>query len=177
MTAATTVFGRLQKSFRDSIERSKTRKTQGLRETVDTEELTFATQMKLRACGKPDASKVLKEITKSPKRATKYRKAYSSSLQEKRGQLSPLQALSMFVEAGMNVELIYRFRVILEVISTGHKVDTLKFAAYAMDTAKLYVQLYSWHPMTPTMHKILIHGPTVIENALFTDWTTVRGSS
>ncbi|KAJ4438245.1 hypothetical protein ANN_14184 [Periplaneta americana] len=232
MTAATTVFGRPQKSFSDSSERSKTRKTQGLRETVDTEELTFATQMKLRACGKPDASKVLKEITKSPKRATKYRKAYSSSLQEKRGQLSPLQALSMFVEAvtpqkmatennndkeiykqrktdiqnqfknrmgiivdvpkpgfgnsndgntsrrffmdpalsaeitGMNVELIYRFRVILEVISSGHKVDTLKFAAYVMDTAKLYVQLYSWHPMTPTMHKILIHGPTVIENAL-----------
>lgn len=100
MTTATTVFGRPQKSFGDSSERSKRRKTQGLRETVDTEELTFATQMKLRACGKPDASKVLKEITKSPKRATKYRKAYSSSLQEKRGQLSPLQALSMFVEAG-----------------------------------------------------------------------------
>ncbi|XP_069685850.1 uncharacterized protein [Periplaneta americana] len=102
MTTATTVFGRPQKSFGDSSERSKRRKTQGLRETVDTEELTFATQMKLRACGKPDASKVLKEITKSPKRATKYRKAYSSSLQEKRGQLSPLQALSMFVEAGLS---------------------------------------------------------------------------
>ncbi|KAJ4452203.1 hypothetical protein ANN_03721 [Periplaneta americana] len=125
MTTATTVFGRPQKSFGDSSERSKRRKTQGLRETVDTEELTFATQMKLRACGKPDASKVLKEITKSPKRATKYRKAYSSSLQEKRGQLSPLQALSMFVEAAV-------------------------FMA----------------SNDPTMHKILIHGPTVIENAL-----------
>lgn len=47
-----------------------------------------------------------------------------------------------------------------------HKVDTQKFAAYAMETAKFYVQLYSWHPKTPAMHKILIHGPTVIENAL-----------
>lgn len=35
-----------------------------------------------------------------------------------------------------------------------------------MDTAKLYVQLYPWYPMTPTVHKILIHGATVIENAL-----------
>ncbi|KAJ4444718.1 hypothetical protein ANN_06515 [Periplaneta americana] len=156
MTTATTVFRRPQKSFGDSSERSKRRKTQGLRETVDTEELTFATQMKLRACGKPDASKVLKEITKSPKRATKYWKAYSSSLQEKKRAF--VASTSSFYVCGS--------RVILEVISSGHKVDTLKFAAYTMDTAKLYVQLYSWHPMTPTMHKILIHGPTVIENAL-----------
>lgn len=35
-----------------------------------------------------------------------------------------------------------------------------------METAKLYVQIYSWHPTTPTQHKILIHGATVIENAL-----------
>lgn len=35
-----------------------------------------------------------------------------------------------------------------------------------METAKLYIQLYPWHPMTPTMHKILIHSVTVIENAL-----------
>ena len=26
--------------------------------------------------------------------------------------------------------------------------------------------LYPWHPMTPTMHKILIHGAIVTENAL-----------
>ncbi|XP_076396765.1 uncharacterized protein LOC143265943 [Megachile rotundata] len=35
-----------------------------------------------------------------------------------------------------------------------------------MDTAKLYIRLYPWHPMTPTTHKILIHGPVIIQNAI-----------
>ncbi|KAJ4430054.1 hypothetical protein ANN_22262 [Periplaneta americana] len=108
MTAATTAFGRPQKSFSDSSERSKTRKTQGLRETVDTEELTFATQMKLRACGKPDASKVLKEITKSPKRATKYRKAYSSSLQEKEGSCHLYKLFLCLWKQSCNLDIINR---------------------------------------------------------------------
>lgn len=48
-------------------------------------------------------------------------------------------------------------------MASGHKIDTEKFATYAMDTAKLYVEQYPWHP---TMHKILIRGATVIENCL-----------
>ncbi|XP_036340440.1 uncharacterized protein LOC118749769 [Rhagoletis pomonella] len=31
---------------------------------------------------------------------------------------------------------------------------------------QLYVELYPWHPMTPTMHKILVHGALIIKNAL-----------
>lgn len=67
---------------------------------------------------------------------------------------------------GIDNNLIFRFKVILEAISSGHRIDTAKFAEYAMETAKLYVELYSWHPMTPTVHKILIHGATIIEHAL-----------
>lgn len=66
----------------------------------------------------------------------------------------------------IDFELIYRLKVILETISSGHKIDVQQFDDYAMATAKLYVDLYEWHPMTPTMHKILIHGAAVIENAL-----------
>lgn len=66
----------------------------------------------------------------------------------------------------VDFELIYRLKVILETISSGHKIDVQQFDEYAMATAKLYVDLYEWHPMTPTMHKILIHGAAVIENAL-----------
>lgn len=40
------------------------------------------------------------------------------------------------------------------------------FAKYTLDTAKLYVELYPWYPMTPTLHKILIHGPTIVQYAL-----------
>lgn len=67
---------------------------------------------------------------------------------------------------GIDFNLIYRFKVILEAISSGHEINIEKFTKYTADTAKLYVDLYSWCPMTPTMHKILIHGTTVIKHAL-----------
>ena len=67
---------------------------------------------------------------------------------------------------GIDKNLIDRFAIILEVISSGFKIDTSKFSIYCLDTAKLYVQLYPWYPMPPTVHKILIHGPTVIEHAI-----------
>lgn len=70
---------------------------------------------------------------------------------------------------GVNPGLIYRLKIILEVLTSGHNIDTEKFSVYARETAELYVELYSWHPMTPTLRKILIHGPEdpeVIETAL-----------
>lgn len=67
---------------------------------------------------------------------------------------------------GIDFDLIYRIKVILEVISSGYKVDPEKYDIYAKETARLYVNLYPWHPMTPTMHKILIHGSVIIKNAL-----------
>jgi hypothetical protein len=67
---------------------------------------------------------------------------------------------------GIDVNLIYLFSVILEVISSGHKINAEKYSKYATDTADMYVRLYPWYPMTPTMHKIFIYGATVIENAL-----------
>lgn len=42
---------------------------------------------------------------------------------------------------GVDSRLIYRFKVILEVISSGHKIDLKKFTVYTFDTAKLYVDL------------------------------------
>lgn len=67
---------------------------------------------------------------------------------------------------GINYDLIYRFKVILEAISSGRIIHSEKYDQYALDTARLYVDLYPWHPMTPTMHKILIHGAVIIKNAL-----------
>lgn len=43
---------------------------------------------------------------------------------------------------GIDYTLIYRFKVILETISSGHIIDAKKFETYAFDTATLYVQLY-----------------------------------
>ena len=38
---------------------------------------------------------------------------------------------------GIDVNLIYRFKVILEVISSGHKINTGKYSKYATDTAEI----------------------------------------
>lgn len=79
-----------------------------------------------------------------------------------------LKSIRVGCEGHLKYHLLsrYRLKVILEVISSGHKIDTLKFESFCLDTAKLYVELYFWHPMTHTLHKILLHGPIVIEKSL-----------
>ncbi|CAH0550888.1 unnamed protein product [Brassicogethes aeneus] len=67
---------------------------------------------------------------------------------------------------GINLDLIRRFKVILEVISSGYSIDAEKYDAYALETAKMYKDLYGWHPMSPTVHKVLIHGALIISNAI-----------
>ncbi|KAK5641968.1 hypothetical protein RI129_010515 [Pyrocoelia pectoralis] len=67
---------------------------------------------------------------------------------------------------GIDYELIYRLKVILEAISSGHKIDPSKYEKYATETARLYLNKYDWHPMTPTLHKVLLHGAVIIEKAL-----------
>lgn len=42
----------------------------------------------------------------------------------------------------VDVELIKRFKIILEVISSGHKISTEKLATFCNDTAQIYVALY-----------------------------------
>lgn len=51
-------------------------------------------------------------------------------------------------------------------ISSGHEIDHQKFDDYAQDLTKLYVELYGWHPMSPTVHKILMHGAQVISEMI-----------
>ncbi|KAK4877274.1 hypothetical protein RN001_009780 [Aquatica leii] len=67
---------------------------------------------------------------------------------------------------GISYDLIFRLKVILETISSGYSIDVQKYEDYALATARLYVELYPWHPMTPTLHKVLIHGAVIIKNAL-----------
>lgn len=51
-------------------------------------------------------------------------------------------------------------------MSSGHDVNVKKFKQYALETAKLFVDTYPWYPMLITVHKILIHGPQIIESDL-----------
>lgn len=67
---------------------------------------------------------------------------------------------------GLNFNIIFRFKIILEDISSGHNINIDKFKQYSSETAELYVKLYGWNPMAPTIHKILIHRPAIISHAL-----------
>lgn len=65
--------------------------------------LTNATQIKLGESGKRDASPFLKQIITTHKCATKYKKAFNPTKQQTSDfQLTPVQALSMFVEADLS---------------------------------------------------------------------------
>ena len=67
---------------------------------------------------------------------------------------------------GIDLDLIIRLRTILQAISSGESVDPQKFDQYAKETAKRYVSLYGWDNMPTTLHKLLIHGYQIINNAL-----------
>ena len=61
-------MGRKSKTFDESSERSKRRKSEDMRATHSTSELAHATEMKLRSSGASAAARVLKDITiNSPK--------------------------------------------------------------------------------------------------------------
>lgn len=64
---------------------------------------------------------------------------------------------------GIDERLIHRFRIILSVLASGRKINFQKFDCYAIRTAELYVELYPWYRMPPSVHKILIHGSQAIK--------------
>ncbi|XP_034192452.2 uncharacterized protein LOC117609839 [Osmia lignaria lignaria] len=70
--------GRPSSDFSTSSERTKRRRTEGIRSKTNVEELCYATQMNLRAAGQLDAAKVLQDMTVSPSKAQKYRKCVQS---------------------------------------------------------------------------------------------------
>lgn len=67
---------------------------------------------------------------------------------------------------GASEYLINRFYVILQAISSGFNIKCDKFREYALETARKFVDLYSWHYMSTLVHKLLIYGPEIIASAL-----------
>lgn len=59
---------------------------------------------------------------------------------------------------GVNENLIKRFRTILIAINSTKPINIPAFRAYAYATAVLYIELYHWYFMPPSVHKVLIHG-------------------
>ena len=67
---------------------------------------------------------------------------------------------------GVDKEIIQRFHIILQTISSGYEIDTQKFKKFTTETAEKYVELYSWYYMPTSLHKILIHGADIISHAI-----------
>lgn len=63
---------------------------------------------------------------------------------------------------GVNQSLIERFGTILDTINSEEKIDVAMFDEYCRATATCYVSNYPWYPMTPTVHKVLVHGAKII---------------
>ena len=62
----------------------------------------------------------------------------------------------------IDINLIRRIFVIIEVLSSDKEIDTELFKTYCNDTAELWVIMYPWKLMPPTVHKNLIHGSAII---------------
>jgi hypothetical protein len=67
---------------------------------------------------------------------------------------------------GVNEDLVRRFYVILQSISSGFELDIEEFDKYTRDTAKLFVKAYPWFCMLASVHKVLVHGADIILGAI-----------
>lgn len=63
---------------------------------------------------------------------------------------------------GVNLDLIKRFRVILECLNCGFELNLDKFEKNFKQTRELYLNEYPWYPMPVSVHKILFHGKDII---------------
>lgn len=67
----------------------------------------------------------------------------------------------------VNDELICRFGIILKSIASAYSINIKEFEEYCSETADLYVQKYKWYFMPQSVHKILIYGAKIYNEALF----------
>ena len=64
---------------------------------------------------------------------------------------------------GLGVEIVKRFHIILQTSSSGHIIGHHKYKEYLVGTAQMFNRRYEWYTMTPTVHKVLLHGAEIIE--------------
>ena len=62
----------------------------------------------------------------------------------------------------LDLDLIERFHVILQIISSGHEINT----DYTLTTARKFVERYPWYYMPTSVYKLLIHSPQIVAHAL-----------
>ena len=64
---------------------------------------------------------------------------------------------------GIKIELLKNLHIILCTLSSGLDINVTAFRSFCINTAKIYVEEYNWYYMPQSLHRILIHGGSVIE--------------
>lgn len=59
-----------------------------------------------------------------------------------------------------------RFFIILIAINSSQDINPELFSKYTLETADILIENYSWWPMSPTVHKVLMHGHDIISYAI-----------
>ena len=65
---------------------------------------------------------------------------------------------------GVDENLIKRFYIILQALSSGVMMNAESFGSYAVETARIYVTNYGWYYMPSSVHKISLHGENIIKH-------------
>ncbi|XP_029710127.2 uncharacterized protein LOC115256029 [Aedes albopictus] len=66
---------------------------------------------------------------------------------------------------GLNEDLLERMYIILVIINCKSDINVEVFQNYLETTRKLYISLYGWYPLSPTLHKILVHGGAIAKHS------------
>lgn len=66
----------------------------------------------------------------------------------------------------IEISIVKGFHVILVALSCQLPIDPLSFSSYCQSLFSTYMRYYSWNPITPTVHKILVHGHEIIEKTM-----------
>lgn len=64
---------------------------------------------------------------------------------------------------GVVLNLVEKFSIILRVLASGHNININEFGSLLNETRELYLNLYSWYYMPSSLHKVLVHGVSVIK--------------
>lgn len=64
----------------------------------------------------------------------------------------------------IDYDILYSFYIILITISSEYEIDSEKFKTFCKNVFLAYQNKYPWYPMSPTVHKVLVHGHQIIDN-------------
>jgi len=63
------------------------------------------------------------------------------------------------------VQILKKCRIILINISREFKIDPEKCRELCRESFDLYLKKYPWYPLSPTLHKVLVHGHQIIKSS------------